>query len=38
VLSHIVGRLNRVAIVGEGGDAMARPARADVEDDGWLAA
>src|ERR1700677_1702415 len=39
LLSHIVGGLNRVAIVGEGGDALARPARADdVIDDGWLAA
>jgi len=39
LLSHIVGGLNRVAIVGEGGDALARPARADgVPDDGWLAA
>ena len=37
LLSHIVGGLNRVAIVGEGGDALARPARADgVPDDGWL--
>jgi uncharacterized protein (TIGR03086 family) len=39
LLSHIVGGLVRVAIVGEGGDALARPARADdVPDDGWLAA
>ena len=39
LLSHIVGGLNRVAIVGEGGDALAIPARADgVPDDGWLAA
>ena len=39
LLSHIVGGLNRVAIVGEGGDALARPARADdVPDDGWAAA
>ena len=39
MLSHIVGGLNRVAIVGEGGDALARPARADdVPDDGWAAA
>jgi len=39
LLSHVVGGLNRVAIVGEGGDALARPARADdVPDDGWLAA
>ncbi len=37
LLSHIVGGLNRVAIVGEGGDALARPARADgIPDDGWL--
>src|SRR5450755_3914226 len=35
--SHIVGGLNRIAIVGEGGDALARPARADdVPGDGWL--
>jgi len=39
LLSHVVGGLNRVAIAGEGGDALARPARADdVPDDGWLAA
>ncbi len=39
LLSHIVGGLNRIAIVGEGGDALAVPARADgVPDDGWLAA
>jgi len=39
LLSHIVGGLTRIAIVGEGGDALARPARADgVPDDGWLAA
>jgi uncharacterized protein (TIGR03086 family) len=39
LLSHIVGGLNRVAIAGEGGDALARLARADdVPDDGWLAA
>jgi uncharacterized protein (TIGR03086 family) len=39
LLSHIVGGLNRVAIAGEGGDALARPARADdVSDNGWLAA
>jgi uncharacterized protein (TIGR03086 family) len=39
LLSHIVGGLNRIAIVGEGGDALAIPARADgVPDDGWLAA
>jgi uncharacterized protein (TIGR03086 family) len=38
LLSHIVGGLNRAAIIGEGGDALARPARADdVPDDGWLA-
>jgi len=37
LLSHIVGGLNRIAIVGEGGDALAIPARADgVPDDGWL--
>jgi uncharacterized protein (TIGR03086 family) len=36
LLSHIIGGLNRVAIVGEGGDGLARPARADdVPDDGW---
>jgi uncharacterized protein (TIGR03086 family) len=39
LLSHIVGGLNRIAIVGEGGDGLAVPARADgVPDDGWLAA
>ena len=39
LLSHIVGGLNRVAVAGEGGNALARPARADdVTDDGWLAA
>jgi len=37
LLSHMVGGLNRIAIVGEGGDALAIPARADgVPDDGWL--
>jgi uncharacterized protein (TIGR03086 family) len=37
LLSHTVGGLNRIAIVGEGGDALAIPARADgVPDDGWL--
>src|ERR1039457_629056 len=37
LLSHIVGGLNRIAIVGEGGDALARPARADdVPGEGWL--
>jgi len=36
LLSHVVGGLNRIAIVGEGGDALAIPARADgVPDDGW---
>jgi uncharacterized protein (TIGR03086 family) len=39
LLSHIVGGLNRIAIMGEGGDALAVEARADgVPDDGWLAA
>jgi uncharacterized protein (TIGR03086 family) len=39
LLSHIIGGLNRVAIAGQGGDALATPARAgDVPDDGWLAA
>jgi uncharacterized protein (TIGR03086 family) len=39
LLSHTVGGLNRIAIVGEGGDALTIPARADgVPDDGWLAA
>ena len=39
LLSHIVGGLNRIAVVGEGGDGLAVPARADgVPDDGWLAA
>jgi uncharacterized protein (TIGR03086 family) len=36
LLSHIVGGLNRAAVIGEGGDALARPATAaDVPDDGW---
>ena len=39
LLSHIVGGLNRIAIMGEGGDALAVAPRADgVPDDGWLAA
>ena len=39
LLSHMVGGLNRIAIVGEGGDGLAVPARADgVPDDGWLPA
>jgi uncharacterized protein (TIGR03086 family) len=39
LLGHMVGGLNRVAIAGEGGDALARPARADeVPADGWAAA
>ena len=39
LLSHIVGGLNRIALVGEGADALAIPPRADgVPDDGWLAA
>jgi uncharacterized protein (TIGR03086 family) len=39
LLSHTVGGLNRIALVGEGADALAMPARADgVPDDGWLAA
>jgi uncharacterized protein (TIGR03086 family) len=39
LLSHMVGGLNRIAVVGEGGDGLAVPARADgVPDDGWLAA
>jgi uncharacterized protein (TIGR03086 family) len=39
LLSHIVGGLNRIALVGEGAGALAVPARADgVPDDGWLAA
>ena len=39
LLSHMVGGLNRIAVVGEGGDAMAVDPRADgVPDDGWLAA
>jgi uncharacterized protein (TIGR03086 family) len=39
LLSHIVGGLERIALMGEGGDALAVPARADgVRDDGWLAA
>ena len=39
LLSHIVGGLNRIALMGEGADAMAAPPLADgVPDDGWLAA
>jgi uncharacterized protein (TIGR03086 family) len=39
LLSHTVGGLNRIALAGEGADALAIPARADgVPDDGWLAA
>jgi uncharacterized protein (TIGR03086 family) len=39
LLSHMVGGLHRVAIMGEGGAALAVPARADgVPDDGWPAA
>jgi uncharacterized protein (TIGR03086 family) len=39
LLSHMVGGLNRIATIGEGGDGLAAPARADgVPDDGWLAA
>src|SRR3984885_11427936 len=39
LLSHMVGGLNRIAVVGEGGDGLAVPPRADgVPDDGWLAA
>jgi uncharacterized protein (TIGR03086 family) len=39
LLSHIIGGLNRAAVVGEGGDALASPLRAgEVPDDGWPAA
>src|SRR5580704_12636345 len=39
LLSHMVGGLNRIAIMGEGGDALAVAPRADgVPDDGWLTA
>jgi uncharacterized protein (TIGR03086 family) len=39
LLGHTVGGLNRIALMGEGGDALTVPARADgVPDDGWLAA
>ncbi|MGH3285773.1 MAG: TIGR03086 family metal-binding protein [Streptosporangiaceae bacterium] len=39
LLSHVVGGLNRIAIMGEGGDALAVEPRADgVPDDGWPAA
>ena len=38
LLSHMVGGLNRIAVVGEGGDGMAVDPRADgVSDDGWPA-
>ena len=39
LLSHMVGGLNRIAVVGEGGDGLAVSPRVDgVPDDGWLAA
>lgn len=39
LLSHIVGGINRTAVVGEGGSLSATPAMVDgVADDGWLAA
>src|SRR5579859_7037529 len=39
MLSHMVGGLTRIAVVGEGGDGLAVVLRADgVPDDGWLAA
>jgi len=39
LLSHIVGGLNRIALMGEGADAMAVPPFAEgVPDDGWLTA
>jgi uncharacterized protein (TIGR03086 family) len=39
LLSHVVGGLNRNAVMGEGGDGLAVAPRADgVPDDGWLAA
>jgi uncharacterized protein (TIGR03086 family) len=39
LLSHTVGGLTRIALIGEGADALAVPVRADgVPDDGWLAA
>jgi uncharacterized protein (TIGR03086 family) len=39
LLGHIVGGLNRIAVVGQGGDGLAHPARADgIPDDGWTAA
>jgi uncharacterized protein (TIGR03086 family) len=39
LLSHVVGGLNRIALMGEGADALAVPPVADgVPDDGWLVA
>ena len=39
LLSHMVGGLTRIAVVGEGGDGLAVVPRADgVPEDGWLAA
>ncbi len=39
LLSHMVGGLTRIAVIGEGGDGLAVVPRADgVPDDGWLAA
>ncbi len=37
LLSHMVGGLTRIAVIGEGGDGLAVQPRADgVPDDGWL--
>lgn len=39
LLSHVVGGTHRIALVGEGGDGLSVPARADgIADDGWSAA
>ncbi len=39
LLSHVVGGLNRIALMGEGADALAvPPVTGGVPDDGWLAA
>jgi uncharacterized protein (TIGR03086 family) len=39
LLSHIIGGLNRIAVAGQGGDALAVSGQAgDVPGDGWVAA
>ncbi|WP_406731003.1 TIGR03086 family metal-binding protein [Streptomyces sp. NBC_01794] len=39
LLSHVVGGVHRIALIGEGGDGLSVPARVDgVADDGWVTA